>query len=528
MTARPVSPETLKTWLADGQELALLDVREQGVYSRGHLFHAVSLPLSWLELRVGDLLPRPETRIVLCDGGRGSDLAERAGARLKQLGYANVAILAGGLEAWTAAGHQLFSGVNVPSKAFGEFVEASYDTPRIDAEALAQRLHQGEQMVILDARPMEEFQQMSIPGGVDCPGAELVYRVFDMITDPQTPVVVNCAGRTRSIIGAQSLRNAGIANPVMALKNGTMGWKLAGLALAKGETRQVPAPSQEGLDRAWEAALGVAARFGVSRVDRDTLDRWREDPTRTLYLLDVRTPEEYRAGHLPGSRSSPGGQLVQATDEYLAVRKSRLVLLDDNEVRAIMTASWLIQMGWRDVHVLAGGVAAEDDLVEGPHHPRIPGFRQAPTVSPGALREWLDSVEPPVVVDLASSLRHRQAHIPGAHWAVRADLPGLLGGLDGPLVLSSDDGILAHLAAGDIIAQRPDVRVLAGGLDAWIGGGFTTASGIDAGLEPDDLWYKPYDRQAGVEQAMRDYLHWEVKLLEQLGQEGDVGFRRFD
>src|SRR6267142_5795800 len=122
-------------------------------------------------------------------------------------------------------------------------------------------------MVVLDSRPFEEYQRMCIPGGVDTPGAELAYRVHDLAADEQTLVVVNCAGRTRSIIGCQSLRNAGIANRVVALKDGTMGWQLSGREVEQGASRRAVDPSAAGLAKAEAAAERVAQRFGVKFVD---------------------------------------------------------------------------------------------------------------------------------------------------------------------------------------------------------------------------------------------------------------------
>ena len=83
----------------------------------------------------------------------------------------------GGTPAWEAAGYVLFSGVNVPSKAFGEWVEHHYHTPSIDPAELQAMRESGEHMVILDSRPMDEFRRMSIPGAIDVPGGELVYRL---------------------------------------------------------------------------------------------------------------------------------------------------------------------------------------------------------------------------------------------------------------------------------------------------------------------------------------------------------------
>jgi rhodanese-related sulfurtransferase len=79
----------------------------------------------------------------------------------------------------------------------------------------------------------------------------------------------------------------------------------------------------------------------------------RIDANEPLVLVDVRDPDEYVSGHFPGAISAPGGQLVQATDIYAGTLGARIVLSDDKEVRALMTASWLKQMGWNDVLVLA-------------------------------------------------------------------------------------------------------------------------------------------------------------------------------
>src|SRR6185437_7993363 len=257
-----------------------------------------------------------------------------------------------GIVGWEKAGFVLFSGVHVPSKAFGEFVEHDSGTPSIGAAELDALMQSGAKLKVLDSRPFNEYTRVSIPGGINVPGAELVLRVRDIAPAPDTTIVVNCAGRTRSIIGAQSLINAGVPNKVVALRNGTMGWHLAGLTCATGKSDRAPDVSGAGLAWAKAAAENVARKFGVTRVDRATVDAWRKDDTRTTYLFDVRDPAEYKAGHLPGAISAPGGQLVQATDIYAGVLGARIVVCDDKEARPLMTASWLKQMGWKDVHVL--------------------------------------------------------------------------------------------------------------------------------------------------------------------------------
>lgn len=546
-----VDVATLRTWLADGQELALLDAREQGVYFRSHLFHAASVPVSQLELVLETLVPRRGTRIVWCDDGEpsasagdGRGLAELAAERATAWGWANCSVLDGGTRAWAESGGELYSGVNVPSKAFGELVEHRYGTPHLSATELKARLDAHENIVVLDSRPLDEYRRMSIPGATDCPGAELVHRVKELVTDPSTLVVVNCAGRTRSIIGAQSLINAGLENRVVALENGTMGWSLAGFEPDHGRENHAPSPGPEANRWAREAATRVGERFGVTGIEPATLAGWQaEAATRTTYLFDVRTEAEYEGGHLPGALHAPGGQLVQATDEYAAVRNARIVLADDDEVRATMTASWLRQLGWNEAVVLTGGVAAAAAalgvaLVKGAQ-PRPELARvHTPTVRPPELAEWLAEPEARhpgelAVLDLGTSVKYRnRGHIPGSWWGVRSRLAEARAAI-GPvrrLVLTSTDGALARLAVADAQPHWPDARIfaLAAGNKGWRHAGYDMESGFDrATTEPDDVWYKPYDHPDAVRQHMEDYLTWEVALVEQLERDPTVTFPTF-
>ena len=508
-----ISARHVSERLAGTDELALLDVREQGVHYRGHPFFAVSAPLSRLELMIADLVPRRSVPVVVLDGGE-EGLADKAQKKLRELHYTDVEVLEGGCAAWKYAGLELFSGVNVPSKAFGEYVEHHYGTPRI-APGELKRLQELKKVLVVDSRPLEEYRRMNIPGGIDVPGAELVYRIHDLAPSPDTLVVVNCAGRTRSIIGCQSLRNAGIPNPVVALKDGTMGWELAGFTCERGAERVAPAPSEEGRKKALAAAERVAKKFSVQFTSMERLHEWRRAPARTLYILDVRSREEFERSHVAGSRHAPGGQLVQAADEYVGVRNARVVLVDPDLVRAIMTASWLNQMGWNDVYVLEDAELTES----GPRKPRIPGTPPWRTVR--AIPEGAQ------VLDLSTSLRFHHRHIPGAWWGVRSRLDEAREKIppSNTLVLTSEDGVLAHLAAPEAAALWPEVHVLEGGNAAWTG---PTETGVErATTARDDVWYKPYDHTSDYLKHARDYLEWEVALVEQIKRDPTIRFRAY-
>jgi rhodanese-related sulfurtransferase len=521
-----VTPRELRAMLLDGEEIALVDVREELIFSQAHLLHARSVPLSRLELRFARLVPRRSTRIVLCDAADG--LAERAAAVLTAAGYGDVRILQGGVAAWRAAGYELFSGVNVPSKAFGEFVEHKDGTPNVSAEELNRLLNVSSDLVVLDSRPFDEFSRMSIPTATNVPGAELVLRVQELAPSPETLVVVNCAGRTRSIIGAQSLINAGLPNKVVALRNGTMGWALAGFATDSASDRTVPDVSEAGLATARERAAAVRQRFHIPQIDMATLERFRaEAERRSLYILDVRDPPEYAAGHVAGAVSAPGGQLVQATDQYVGTRGARLVLVDDKEVRAVMTASWLRQMGW-DTSVLV----ASGSETGWPHAPVL--GHPAPAecgLGPEALAALL-AKGAATVIDLSFSRSYRRCHIPGAWFAIRSRLARALEKIPriGTLVLTCEDGALAQLAVADVeaLVDSP-VRFLDGGNAAWRASGrLLTADDPRIADEAVDLWLKPYEREAAGADAMQEYLDWETDLLPRIARDGTAGFIRFD
>ncbi|MFT4149154.1 MAG: rhodanese-like domain-containing protein [Paracoccaceae bacterium] len=513
---RTISASALRSFWTENREIALIDVREEYPYSQGHPFFALSVPLSEIELRLPILVPRATAPIAVIDNGEG--YAEQAVPRIEALGYTDVAVVAGGLAAYAEIG-EVYIDVNVPSKAFGELVESIRHTPSLPAEEVKRILETEKDVVVLDSRRFEEFNTMSIPSGQSVPGGELVYRVNDLVTSDETLVVVNCAGRTRSIIGTQSLINAGLKNRVVALRNGTIGWTLAGLELAHGRQERAKPPTDTARIAARRKARDWATHVGVPEIGAETFAVWQvEASERTLYAFDVRTPEEYAAGHPAGFASAPGGQLVQATDEWVGVRGARIVLYDTDGIRARMTASWLFQMGW-DVSVLAEGEAVSADDA-----PRVQPWASAlaheDLVAPGSLPEGAE------VADLSRFAEYQRGHLPGA-WFVSGnelaqDLARLPG--EGLIVLTSTDGAkaAANLAAARAATSRP-VRVLDGGNAAWRAKGLALRNGdARTASTPIDAYKRPYEGTDSPRANMQAYIDWELQLNAQMANDGGI------
>ena len=520
---KTVAARQLKSMLHDGGELALLDVREAGQVGESHLLFATPLPYSRLELDIGALVPRKSARVVLCDDGI-LGVAQLAAKRLVKLGYTDIAVLDGGTQAWTRAGQVLFKGVNVPSKLFGELVEYEYHTPRITAQDLVRMKEAGDDFVLFDGRPLHEHQKMTIPGSTCCPNAELPYRVSSIVKSPTTKIVVNCAGRTRSILGAQTLINFGVPNPVYALENGTQGWYLSDLKLEHGATRKYPDRINEAALPALKAsAQKLMERFAIRTANAGQVGSWLKDSGRTTYLCDVRTPEEFKAGSIPGALHAPGGQLIQATDQWVGVRNARIVLIDGGEnVRAPVVASWLKQLGC-DVWVL------EDGIRSGLRAPAAPilSLPVLDTISAVDLKPALDAGAC-AVFDLGASMSFRKSHIPGSRWNTRLRLAADAANWKKPIVLVAEDAGVAHLAATELLdAGIEDVKVLDGGLAAWTKAGYATEATPDSPADAEciDHLFFVHDRHAGNKAAMRQYLAWETGLIAQLDEQDRQAFR---
>ena len=342
--AEVISIEKFRELFVIDSEFAVIDPRNAVDFAAGHLLAASNLPLQQLDSLISQAVPLKTTLCVFCDAGAGE--AVSAAAQLESLGYSNLAILDGGLEAWRASGGVVFSGVGVPGKAFGEFIESEYATPVMTAAQLRVRQQSGAKTLLIDSRTAEEHASYCIPGAILCPGAELVYRVLPMIQE-DTDIVVHCGGRTRSIIGAQTLIDAGCER-VYALENGTMAWQFEGLELEYGNQSALPKPEAEVLPEIREVAARTAERWYVDRVRSIPLQT-----TGNRYLVDVRSREEYEAGHIPGSLHVPGGHLLQNVDRYLVVRNAMVILIDADRVRASSVAVWLRRMGWRRVFVFS-------------------------------------------------------------------------------------------------------------------------------------------------------------------------------
>ncbi|QFY63289.1 thiosulfate sulfurtransferase (plasmid) [Rhizobium grahamii] len=357
MTKYRIDKATLIDWLGDGLELAVLDIRSAENVGYASPLFATNLPTERLEAELDRFVPRRAVRMVLVDGGDGT--AEAAVSRLRQAGWTDIHFLEGGIPAWVDGGKELPT-FDIPGVPFVTKVREERQTPVISAAELQTLRDQGTDVIVLDTRTLAEYEKAHVPGAVGVPGAELLLRFKDLVPSAETKVVVSCAGLPRAILGAQTLIDAGVANAVSYLDDGTRGWTDAGFELETGRTASYGDPSEEARQFASERGDSLSASDGLTFIDRQTAERWNADPSRTTYLLDVRTPEEFARANLAGSISSEGGQLLGVAYRTIAVRGARVVLVDDLlGSRARIVAHWLARRGY-EITILLHDFDAEE------------------------------------------------------------------------------------------------------------------------------------------------------------------------
>lgn len=500
---------------------AVLDIRERGEFNECQIRNATSLPRSHIEFRIASLVPNRHTSIVLYDDVDGR--ASAAARSLTDFRYSDVYMLQGGLSAWKNEGFPTASGVNVPSKVFGERVYHERNVPEITPEELKVLQENSADLLILDVRTPEEYGRFCIPGGVNVPGGDLILWADALKQKPRTNVIVNCAGRTRSIIGAATLRRLGLTN-VRALRNGTMGWVLAGFELESEPKRETPAVSRESKDRAQSLALELIKEGGIRWISTAEFMRVTRSTERGVtYLIDVRSQGEYESGHIRGSLNVPGGQAVQRADDFVAVRNGKIIFISNEATRAVMAAYWYRQMGFPDVSVLQGGVRGWAESGQ----PLIGGAadsvtlcletakRKARLIQPKELDRSLQDLSL-LILDVGTSVDFESAHVPGARWISRGwidiKLPEQFSDRGQPIIVTCPDGqqsILAARALGEIGYRH--VSVLSGGVHAWTAAGYPTEKGLaPCPVEPKDVVLSP--SITGDKEAMKRYLDWEVQL----------------
>ena len=504
----------VKLWLADNKEIAFIDLREISQHSDGHPFFSISIPYSVFELNLEVLVPNKKTRLILIDNN--NEISSYASDKAVSLGYLNIFVVDGGITGWTREGFSLFDGINVPSKTFGELIEKKFHTPSITAKELYQKQTKNENYVIIDGRPFDEYTKMSIPKSICCPNAELALRVPFYVSDSNTEIIINCAGRTRSIIGAQTLIEFGIKNIVKALENGTQGWFLSDLNLDHNKDKILDIlPDDLEIKKLKEQILNLINKKNIKIIDIPQAQELIDDKNASTFVFNVTdNPGKKIISKIP---NVPGGQLVQATDKYIGVWNSNVILIDDGDlIRAGTTAMWLKKMNF-NVYVLNNGVLEASKLKFRQHY-----NHKENTLDIINLNDLIRSKDC-TLFDVRSSQDYLDVRLKNSLWLNRSEIFEKNIHKNKNIIIIADDLRKAFLIAKDIQHQNQNCRLQ---VYKW--------SKDDLVKQPDvfdyrikkmvkkkriDFNFHTYKRHEGSKDHAEQYLKWETNLVDKMDKQ---------
>jgi len=510
-----ITPETSKSWISDKEEVAFIDVREIGQHTSGHPFFSISIPYSLFEFNIEILVPNKKTRVILIDNNNGiSNLAYNAAY---QMGYSNIAIIEGGIEGWINAGYRLFDGINVPSKSFGELIEKNFHTPSITAKELFQKQTNDENYIVIDGRPFEEYNKMSIPKSICCPNAELLYRVSSHVKDINTEIIINCAGRTRSIIGAQTLIDFGIENKVKALENGTQGWFLSDLSLEHNKNEYLEVnPDNIEVQKLQNKVLKLTNCLNIDLIDFEEAQALIIDKDKSTFIFDVTTSKTINNTQ-DVIMNVPGGQLVQATDKYIGVWKATVILVDDGDlIRAGTTSFWLKKMGYQ-VYILKDGLLKAKKL-------KFQKKVVSKIINLDLITlEDLGRLKAQALYDIRPSNEFCKTRIKNSIWLNRVNLSKQNIKMDDQIVIITDKLEKASLVVSDLREKDKEVIIKVYKWNQIEIKSHLSIIDVTAKLLSEknniDFNFHTHMRHKGNKEHAKQYLEWEINLVDKMDEQ---------
>lgn len=491
-----------------GEPFALIDTRERREYVNGHWFGSTNIPLSVLVPQITRLVPDREFPIHLLDWQDMPNRApiEAAVNSLSRLGYSNVTRCITRIP--DAFGHGFVKGEFVWSKAFGEVVAHTCGLPEVTpAEYLA---NYGDAQ-LFDVRPTAEYSQFTIPDSQSLPNSLLLGNM-EALKQSDNIALLHCAGRTRSIIGACTLKAAGYNGPYAIFKGGTQAWQLDGMEREFNANRLF-ATETVTKETTIKSVKDFLAKWNIDYQQLDNADLQAFVANHTqAYLFDV--SNDAATGQLAEHNivKISGTNLIQQTDRSIARYHTPVILFDHGSgSRAAFAAYWLQTMGF-EVSIVYLNAKLASHPAE--HQQYVTTDSTYPILSTEQILKLTDTKS--TLIDLRTSQAYCQAHLKGSHWGNISELLERAAQTnDSTVVIGSDN---AHASqSADLLVQR---GWQVAGLYSWntgdIGQENLHTTTIESPIDKSTLFG---ERHHGNMQDSRDYLAWEEELPDLIDQE---------
>ena len=330
--------QAIKLLKNNKKNISFLDIRERKQYVHGFAFGSVNCPFSKFKYLIKELAPDLNTNLILI-GVKNNNQTNQIQKILTKFRYCRSYIIKGDYKNWKKHKFPLWAGEYTFSKAFGEWIEITSNIKNIYAKELNKIHKKNHNYLQIDARPKKEFEKFSLPQSVQCSGGELPCYINNK-ENLKKNYIVHCAGRTRSIIAYQTLKDFDFENKKYVLNGGTQNWVLNGYDRKFNNKSKIKSTKINYKDDL-KLANTVAKKFNIPSTHI-------ESKQANSYNFQINS-EIKNFKKIPGWKQVNATTLIQSTDKFISSTNTKVLIFSHIPSSAVFTVIWLRRMGYQAI-----------------------------------------------------------------------------------------------------------------------------------------------------------------------------------
>ena len=330
--------QVLNLFKNNTKNISFLDIRERKQYVHGFAFGSVNCPFSKFKYLIKELVPDVNTTLILI-GVKNINQKTQIQKILKKLKYHRSFFIKGDYKIWKKYKFPLWAGEYTFSKAFGEWIEITSNIKNLYAKELYKIHKKNHNYLQIDARPKKEFEKFSLPQSVQCSGGELPCYINNT-ENLRKNYIVHCAGRTRSIIAYQTLKDFNFKNKKYVLNGGTQNWVLNGFD-RKFKNQSKIKSTKINYKNDLKLANSIAKKFKIPStqiMNKQT----------NCYNFQINS-EIKNFKKIPGWKQVNATTLIQSTDKFISSTNTKILIFSNIPSSAVFTVIWLRRMGYQAI-----------------------------------------------------------------------------------------------------------------------------------------------------------------------------------
>ena len=330
--------QAIKLLKNNKKNISFLDIRERKQYVHGFAFGSVNCPFSKFKYLIKELVPDLNTNLILI-GVKNNNQTNQIQKILTKFRYCRSYIIKGDYKNWKKHKFPLWAGEYTFSKAFGEWIEITSNIKNLYAKELNKIHKKNHNYLQIDARPKKEFEKFSLPQSVQCSGGELPCYINNK-ENLKKNYIVHCAGRTRSIIAYQTLKDFNFKNKKYVLNGGTQNWVLNGYDRKFKNKSKIKSTKINYKDDL-KLANSVAKKFNIPST---------QIVSKQANSYNFQINSEIKSfKKISGWKQVNATTLIQSTDKFISSTKTKVLIFSHIPSSAVFTVIWLRRMGYQAI-----------------------------------------------------------------------------------------------------------------------------------------------------------------------------------